>query len=331
MNKIKVIQYGLGPIGNITTKYLIEKGKFEIVGAIDIDPAKIGKDVGELAGLEKIGVNVSNDAEKLFKEIKADVVVLTTATSLKKVTPQIIQILNYGLPVVSTCEELSYPWLTEPELSEEIDKKAKENNAAVLATGVNPGFLMDFLPVAFTGVCKSVNSIRIERYQNAFYRRIPFQQKIGAGLTIEQFNQKVNEKTLRHVGLTESMHMIASRLGWELDKTEDLINPVIAEEKFSAGELVIEKGNALGVEQIGRGYKNGKEIIKLIFKAWVGEENPRDRIVIEGEPSIDSTINGGVNGDIATCAITVNAIPNVINAKPGLRTMADIEPVTCFQ
>lgn len=331
MNKIKVIQYGLGPIGNKTTQYLIEKGKFEIVGAIDIDLLKIGKDVGELAGLEKIGVNVTNDAEKLFKEVKADVVVLTTASSMKKVTPQIIQILNYGLPVVSTCEELSYSWLTEPGLSEEIDKKAKEKNAAVLATGVNPGFLMDFLPVALTGVCKSVSSVRVERYQNAFYRRLPFQQKVGTGLTVEQFMQKVNEGTLRHVGLTESMHMIAARLGWKLDKTEDIINPVIAEEKITAGEIVIEKGNSLGVEQIGRGYKDGKALVTLIFKATIGEENPRDRIVIEGEPSIDSTINGGVNGDIATCAITVNAIPNVINAKPGLRTMADIEPVSCYQ
>lgn len=331
MKKIKVIQYGLGPIGNKTTQYLIEKNKFEIVGAIDIDLLKIGKDVGELAGLEKIGVKVSNNAEKLFNEVKADVVVLTTASSIKKVTPQIIQILNYGLPIVTTCEELSYSWLTEPELSNEIDKKAKDNNAAVLATGVNPGFLMDFLPVALTGVCKSVSSVRVERYQNAFYRRIPFQQKIGAGLTIEQFRKKEKEGTLRHVGLTESIHMIATRLGWKLDKTEDIINPVIAQEKITAGKIVIEKGNALGVEQIGRGYKDGKELVTLIFKASIGEENPRDRIVIEGEPSIDSTINGGVNGDIATCAITVNAIPNVINAKPGLRTMADIEPISCFQ
>lgn len=331
MKKIKVIQYGLGPIGNKITKYLIEKEKFEIVGAIDIDPNKVGKDVGELAGLDSIGTLVTDNAEKLFQEVNADVVVLTTASSLKIVTPQIIQILNYGLPIVSTCEELSYPWLTEPELSKEIDIKAKEKNAAVLGTGVNPGFLMDFLPVALTGVCKSVKSVQVERYQNAFYRRIPFQQKIGAGLTIEQFRQKEKAGTLRHVGLTESMHMIAARLGWHLDKTEDIINPVIAEEKVTEGELIIEKGNALGVEQIGRGFQNGKEIITLIFKAWVGEENPRERIVIEGEPSIDSTINGGVNGDIATCAITVNAIPNIINAKPGLRTMADIEPVSCFQ
>ncbi len=327
---IRVIQYGLGPIGNRVTRYLCERSAFRIVGAIDIDPEKVGRDVGDLAGLAPIGVQVSADADAVLQQ-EADVVVLTTTSSLERAKEQILQIVSHGLPVVSTCEELSYPWRTQPALAQEIDRAARDKGVAVLGTGVNPGFLMDLLPIVFTGICQDVRSILVERFQDARFRRLPFQRKIGAGLTVEEFHEKVREGTLRHVGLTESMHMIASRMGWELERTEDIIEPVVASTRVSAGELVIEPGYCLGVNQTGHGYRNGREVITLRFRATIGEPEPRDRIRIEGTPVIESVIPGGVNGDIATCAITANAIPVVLRARPGLRTMADIEPVTFFE
>lgn len=331
LEQINVVQYGLGPIGLLITKYLLERKIFKIVGAIDIDPQKVGKDLGTIAGLnKKLGVKISSDANKVLKNSRADIVVLTTASSLKTIKPQILQIISHSKNVVSTCEELVYPWLTNPKIAKEIDSAAKRKNVSVLSTGINPGFLMDFLPMAVTAVCKDVNSITVERIQNAKYRRIPFQKKIGAGLTINQFNQKVKDGTLRHVGLTESVHLIASKLGWKLDKTQDIIGPVIAAKNVSTGKIKIEKGNALGVQQTGLGIKNGKEKIKLLFRATIGEKSTKDRIIIDSVPPIDMTIKNGVNGDVATCAITINAIPVVINAKPGLRTMADIEPISCF-
>jgi 4-hydroxy-tetrahydrodipicolinate reductase len=257
--------------------------------------------------------------------------VLTTTSSLEKARPQILEILSYGLPIVSTCEELSYPWDTSPQLSREIDRAAKEHGVAVLGTGVNPGFLMDLLPIVLTGICQQVKAVTVERIQNAQFRRIPFQRKIGAGLTVEQFQQKVKEGTLRHVGLTESMEMIASRMGWKLDRSEDIIEPVIATRRVEAGELAIEPGMALGVSQMGHGYMQGKEVVTLIFRATIGEPEPRDRVRIEGVPVVESVVPGGINGDVATCAITVNAIPVVMRARPGLRTMADIEPITFFE
>ncbi len=330
-NKIKVIQYGLGPIGIKVTQYISDRQSIEIVGAIDIDKEKVGKDLGILAGLNKnLGVVISDSAKNVFQNVKADAVILTTTSSLEKIKPQVLEILSYGLNIISTCEELTHPWLTNSSIANEINETAIKNNASVLATGVNPGFLMDFLPMAFTALCKDVKKVTVERIQNAQFRRIPFQQKIGAGLTPEQFQKKKEEGTLRHVGLTESVNLIASRLGWKLDSTEDIIEPVIAKEEVSAGELKISAGNALGVKQIGKGIINGEEVISLIFVAAVGQPEPRDRVIIEGNPKIDTTIKDGVNGDIATCAITVNSIPTVINAKPGLRTMADIEPVSCW-
>lgn len=329
--QINVVQYGLGPIGLQITRYLLERKIFKIVGAIDIDPQKVDKDLGTVAGLnKKLGVKISSDANKVLKNSHADIVVLTTTSSLKKIKPQLMQIISHGKNVVSTCEELVYPWLTNPKIAKEIDLAAKRKNVSVLSTGINPGFLMDFLPIALTAVCKDVKKITVERIQNAKYRRIPFQKKIGAGLTIDQFNQKVKDGTLRHVGLTESVQLIASKLGWKLDKTQDIIGPVIAVKNVSTGKIKIEKGNALGVQQTGLGIKNGEEKIKLLFRATIGEKSPRDRIIIDSVPSVDMTIKNGINGDVATCAITINAIPVVLNANSGLRTMADIEPVSCF-
>ena len=327
--KIKVVQMGLGPIGNKATLYLAERANLQIVGAVDADPAKVGQDVGVLAGLAPLGVVVKPDIAQALAGKAADVVLLTTSSALTRIADQLKQVLPFGVHVVSSCEELSYPWQTNPALAGEIDELAKKHGVSVLSTGVNPGFLMDFLPIAITGVCKSVRQVTVERIQDATFRRIPFQKKIGAGLTQAEFQAKVEQGVLRHVGLTESVQMIASRLGWRLDSTSDEIAPVVAAKDVPLGDGVIEAGKVLGVRQIGRGIVNGREAITLFFRAAIGEPESRDRIVIDGEPSIDTCIKGGVNGDVATCAILVNAIPVVMKARPGLRTMADIEPLAC--
>ena len=232
-----------------------------------------------------------------------------------------------GLSIVSTCEELAFPWTTCPETSERIDRLCRDNGVACVGTGVNPGFLMDFLPTVMTAVCQKVERVKVSRIQNASVRRVPFQQKIGAGLTLDQFQDKVSQGTLRHVGLTESMQMIAHRLGWKLDETTESLEPVIAEREITEGYTPIAKGQACGVEQIGRAFVNGSEVITLAFRAAVGESESFDRIEITGEPSLVSTIQGGVNGDTATCAIAVNAIRSILESSPGLRTMVDMPAV----
>jgi 4-hydroxy-tetrahydrodipicolinate reductase len=223
-----------------------------------------------------------------------------------------------------------YPWVTNPEIAGEIDAAAKEHKVSVLSTGVNPGFLMDFLPLVMTSICRDVKSVTVERIQDAQFRRLPFQEKIGAGLSVQEFDSRVRQGSLRHVGLTESMHLMATRLGWILDRTEDVVEPVLADKPVVTENLTVEPGKALGVNQIGRAYVDSKEVITLVFRAAIGEPEPRDRIVIEGNPNIDMAISKGVNGDTATCAIIVNAIPVVIQAQPGLRTMADISPISFF-
>lgn len=323
--KIRVIQFGVGPIGLRTVEYLLEKQSLEIVGAIDADPRKIGADLGHLAGFtEPLGVVVRGDPAEALAELEAEVVVLTTASSLEKIHPQVLQIVASGKNVVSSCEELTFPWFSQPEIAADLDRAARENGVSVLSTGVNPGFLMDFLPLVVSGVCREVRKVIVERIQNAQFRRIPFQKKIGAGLTVDEFNTRVAEGVLRHVGLPESMHMIAHGLGWCLERATDSIAPVIATERITTSALTIEPGFVTGVRQIGQAFAQGREVINLIFQATVGEPNPRDRIILEGSPHVELAIKGGINGDIATCAILVNAIPSLVNAAPGLRTMADV-------
>lgn len=326
-----MMQVGIGPIGQKVVRYALEREGIEIVAAVDLDPDKTGKDLGRICDLDKdLGVTVSNDLGAAVSEAKPDVAVLTTVSSFEKCAVQAAEIAKLGVHVVSTCEEMSYPWDTSPDTARQLDETARENNVAVLGTGVNPGFLMDFLPTAMTAVCQDVTRIKVSRVQDATFRRIPFQQKIGAGLTLEEFEEMKKTGRLRHVGLTESIQMIAANMGWKLEKTEDIISPVVAETDITTGYKPIKPGMAAGVKQTGKGWVGGDELITLEFIAAVGESNPSDTIEIKGTPDITSTIPGGVNGDIATCAITVNAIKTVTKASPGLRTMTDVPVVSFF-
>ena len=330
MNKIKVVQAGIGPLGQKVTQFIAQRKGLEVIGAVDVSPELIDKDLGEVCGLDYMGIKIQGSITACIEDIKPDAVILTTVSSMEKITPQIEKIVSFGLPVVSTCEELSYPWKTSQRLSEKIDATAKANQVAVLGTGVNPGFLMDSLPTFLTSVCQNVKKIIVHRIQDAAFRRIPFQKKIGAGLTMEQFENKKKEGTLKHIGLPESIQLIASRMGWNLTKVEDIIVPVITEREIKTEALRIPVGYASGVQQIGKGYIDDEDKIILVFKAAVGEPSPRDSIEIQGTPTIKSIIEGGINGDIATCAITINALKQIIHAQPGLRTMADIPVVSFF-
>jgi 4-hydroxy-tetrahydrodipicolinate reductase len=181
---LKVLHVGLGPIGAAVVRQVAERKGFRIVGAADIDPAKAGRDLGEVAGVGRtLRVKVSGDVRKAIKAAKPDVVVLCTSSSLKRVLPQMQEIIKLKVPIVSTTEELAYPTKANMKYARAIHQLASKAKVAVLGTGVNPGFVMDALPIALTGVCERVESLRIDRIQDARIRRLPFQQKIGAGLT----------------------------------------------------------------------------------------------------------------------------------------------------
>lgn len=322
---IHVIQIGVGPLGRQITRYILEREGLALAGAVDLDPSLHGRDVGEVCEVGPVGVTVSGSLGEALATAggKADVAVLATVSSIGRLVPQVEEAAAAGLDIVSTCEELSFPWKRHRSAAEAIDRVCREHGVACLGTGVNPGYLMDYLPSVFTSIMQRVDHILVERVQDASARRIPFQKKIGAGLQIAEFEANQVAGTLRHVGLPESADMIAHAMGWELDESTETLEPVLARTVITSGYKPIAQGEPAGVQQVATGIMDGREVLRLMFRAAVDEPKSYDRIRIQGVPNVDVTIDGGVNGDVATCAITVNAIRSIVKTEPGLKTMLD--------
>ena len=322
---IKVLHIGLGPIGAGVVREMLARPALDLVGAVDLDAAKVGRDVGEiLGGRRRTGVKVAGDLSRVLKATRPDIAVLCTGSSLRSVMPDLTAILKHKVAIVSTTEELAFPAKSHPSLARRIDAMAKRSRVAVLGTGVNPGFLMDALPIALTGVCSRVDAIEVERVQDARIRRVPFQFKIGAGLTPPEFAARVRERAIGHVGFTESISMIAATMGWKLDRITEEVHPKIATQAVTGGAVPVEAGQVSGLVQDGVGYRNGKALVKLHLEAYFGAPASFEAIRIAGDPALSLRLDGGVHGDIATAAIVVNSIPKVIAAPPGLRTMVDL-------
>lgn len=327
---IEMVQIGLGPLGQRMVRSAMRRGGFNIVGALDTDSAKIGLDVGTLCGIDPLGVPVMGRLDEALVGNSPKVAVVTTVSSLAAMEPQVAQLAKAKLDIVSTCEELSYPWNTHPEVAQRIDHVCREHGVTCVGTGVNPGYLMDWLPTVLSTACQHVAGVSVNRVQDASVRRVPFQQKIGAALSLAEFDAKRADGTLRHVGLPESVDFIAARFGWKLDRKTESIEPVMAEEAIEIGYKPIGKGMCRGVHQVGRGFVGDREVITLTFRAAVGEPESYDEVRIEGEPSFSSRIAGGINGDIATCAVTLNTVRSALRAHAGLKTMSDLTGISWF-
>jgi 2,4-diaminopentanoate dehydrogenase len=328
--EIRVIQYGLGPIGSAVARHVVEREGLELVGGVDIDPAKVGKDVGEVIGLDRdLGFSVAESLADVLAQAKADVALHTTSSYFDLFKSQIVEILEAGLDVVSTAEELSFPWLDHVEDAAAIDDAAKRAGKTVLGTGVNPGFLMDSLPLNLTAICQRVDRIDVTRVINASTRRGPFQAKIGSGMTVEDFEAKMAAGRMGHVGLPESVGMVFHTLGKELADYESGVEPVVADQPVKTDYFDVQPGQVRGLKQVARAYTDEDEFMTLTFIAALEAENEADTIKITGRPNLEVTLKG-TNGDIATVAIAVNAIRRVREAAPGLVTMRDLPVVTLW-
>ncbi|MGQ9514761.1 MAG: NAD(P)H-dependent amine dehydrogenase family protein [Thermoproteota archaeon] len=324
MPNVRIVQYGLGSIGCGIARQILKLPSYRLVGAIDIDPQKIGRDVGEVLGIgKKLNLTVSGNAS-LLKRSKAQLVLHTTSSHLSSVHQQLFEAIEAGCSVISTCEELVYPRAKSPKLAQQIDRFARKKGVAVLGIGVNPGFVMDTLPLYLTSVCKSVSRVKARRIVDASKRRLPLQRKIGASLSVEEFEDRVRAGTIGHVGLIESARMISDSLGWKLDSLSEIIEPVVADERVETQFLTVEKGKVAGIKQVARGMKAGEELINLELQMYVGAKEPQDSVLIDGDPPIDMVIRGGIHGDSATIAIVVNSIPRVLASEPGLLTTCNL-------
>jgi len=325
---IRVVHYGLGAIGSAIARLTTAQRGLEVVGGIDRDPAKAGRDLGDVIGLgRRLDVVVSEDATELLRRTHPDVVIHATTSLFHQVYSQILDCVAARANVISTCEELVYPYAKEPEASAELNRLAKRSGVTVLGAGVNPGFVMDLLPLLLTAPCVDIKRISVSRLIDATDRRASIHQRIGAGLTLDQFRGHVAQGKVRHVGLSESIHMLADGLGWQLYRVTESIDPIIADDWVRTPHETIAPGQVAGLRQSARGWMHGRDVLTLIWEQAVGARATEDAIKIEGTPPVDLVIHGGLHGEQAAAALILHAIPRVLAAPEGLTTVLALPPI----
>jgi 4-hydroxy-tetrahydrodipicolinate reductase len=324
------VSFGLGPIGLAIADALLDREGIELVGALDARDDLVGRDLGEFLSREPTGVVVGNDLGSVLDKQIAGVVVQATSSRLEDVAAQLEPIIDLGWNVLSTSEELTCPSAADRALASAIDGMAQEGGVTVIGAGVNPGFVMDVLPLLLSGLCLRVDSVAVRRIVDTNQRRPQLQTKVGVGLTADEFHRRVQDRRLGHVGLRQSTHLIATALGWDTNEYSETIEPVLAPEGISAPIGPVAAGDASGVRQVATLRADGRERVQLHLEMYAGAE-PEDRIEITGEPSFLQIVPGGLNGDIATAALIANLVPAVQDARPGLLTMSELLPLACAQ
>jgi 4-hydroxy-tetrahydrodipicolinate reductase len=332
---LRVVQYGLGPIGQATARTVLNKeatGSMTLVGAVDVDPEKVGRDVADVIGAERpeTGVVVSADAEAVLADCAPDVVLHTTTSFLDDVTDQLVQCARAGAHVVSSTEELSFPYDRHPEAAERLDRVAREEAVVIVGTGVNPGYAMDTLPLTATGVCTEVRAVTVERVVDASERREPLQDKVGAGLSTDAFMERKAGGTFGHIGLRESLRMVAEGLGWSLDAVEEDLQPVHADAPVDTGYRQVAAGEVAGIHHSAKGLVGGAPRLTLDLKMYVGAASSYDAVEVDGDPPIDLRVRNGIFGDTATVGMLVNTMPIAAETQPGLKTMMDLPVPRAF-
>ncbi|HVS11080.1 MAG TPA: dihydrodipicolinate reductase [Planctomycetota bacterium] len=325
----RLLHVGLGPLGQRIQADLIERRSARVAAAVDTSPRLAGRLLAEVVPGAAPGTMVLGSIEEALERAPFDCALLTTSSDLVRCAPSLRALLGSGVSVVSTCEELWYPWLRHAALAGELDGLAREHGARLVGTGVNPGFLMDALPLFASAACREVRAVRAWRIQDATQRRTPFQLKIGAGLDPAEFAERAAAGEIRHVGLGESLHFLAHYLHLPLEEWSESIEPVITERELECAAGRIAPGAVAGVRQLARASGRGREVLRLEFQAAIGQADPHDRIAIDGEPAVDLVLRGGLHGDAATSALLLNTIRPLLAAPAGLHTMATLPLPYC--
>ncbi len=323
MENLKVVLFGLGPIGIKTLQLLETKQNYQLTAVVDINPELQGKNVNHLCETKSFDLKVQNQAP----QEDFDLAIFTTTSNFLSLIKQVTPIIERGISVVTTCEEAAYPYRRYPEEAKNFNQKLIDHKASLIGTGINPGFLMDTLPVVLSAITQKVDHVKVTRIQDALNRRMPFQMKIGSGLTVQDFKDKVSKLEIRHVGLEESAWVIIDGLGLQVEKLEETIEPVTCDKDETLGTWELKKGMVRGVQQIAKGYdRQGNIIIELLFRASLNEGKDLDQIEFKGKPNLTIQAPDGVNGDGGTVSMVINSLRAAFETRPGLITPLELVP-----
>lgn len=320
---LRVVQFGLGPIGRACARLVQSRPALDLVGALDLDAA--GRDVGEVLGGEPVGILVRDDAEAALAAWRPDVVLHTTASFLDRIEGQLATCVAAGAHVVSSAEELVWPFERDPAFSERVDAAARRAGVAVVGTGVNPGFVMDLLPVVLSSACARVERVDVWRSVDAGRRRGPLQRKVGAGLSEAAFREREAAGGFGHIGMTESARVLAAGLGWGGVEIEETFGPHVSDADHETEHATVRAGSVAGIHQTATVRQGGAVRATLTLTMAVGAPD-EDRVRVTGDPGLYVVVRGGTFGDTATVAALVNAVPRVAAVRPGLRTVLDLPP-----
>ena len=324
MTKVRCGIIGLGPIGRDIARQAWLHPGFEVVAAVDVDPALAGGDLREVLGVDgRSGVTVESSPAAAVAGRAIDLMFHATGSRLEHVAGQFEELLRLGVNVISTCEELVFPWQRQPAVAERLDRIARDNGVTLVASGINPGFAMDVFPLLLAGATSRITSVHIERHTDVGVRRLPLQKKLGVGLSEADFVEREHAGELGHVGLEQSLELVADALGWEIGPVQVEIAPIVATSTPSAPHPQVPVGHVLGASHISAGRTADGRTIGMSLQMYVGADS-RDSVTITGSPDIRVTVEGGFSGDVCTSAVILNLAPAVIAANPGLLTPADI-------
>lgn len=326
--KIRVIQYGCGKMGVYFLRYLYEKGA-EIVGAIDIDPDLVGKDAGEVAGLDvKLNVPISSDAEKVFAECDADVCVIATQSLMPDVYDAFELAASHGVDAISTCEEAFYPWTTSSLITNKLDRLAKENCCTLMGSGYQDVF-WGHLITTLAGASHTINKIQGISSYNVEDYGIALAEVHGAGLTLEEFDEQIAKSDSLPSFMWNAAEWLCAYFGWTITSIEQELIPTTHDEDIESSTLgkTIPAGDATGMNAVVTVKTSQGPIVvtECIGKVYAEGETDRNDWTIEGEPDTIVTISQPATVEL-TCATVVNRIPQLINAPAGYYTTDKLGP-----
>ncbi len=309
---VKVVLVGLGTIGGNVANYLLQRGH-QLVAVVDSDPDKVGKPARQISNADSdVLVSASPDQAK---GIDAEVAIVTARSRLTEVAEPIESAIAHGMDVVTTCEEASFPWFKNEGLGNKIDRLAKKQGVTVVGVGVNPGFIMDWVPSLIASGSRSVVDISVKRSVDVRRRRKQLQSKVGAGLTMAQFENGLADGTIGHMGLPESISLIAASLGEEIRDLKQEALPVLGDE-----------GYVLGIRQSAEAWAGDCRIGLRLEMTTISSDF--DDIEVKGDPPLKVHLDGGVFGDSSTVALTVHAAERVAKARPGFMTVLELPLMT---